>query len=521
MKLTKSDELFLTNWVNLNFKSWNESDVREDFIAPLLSILGYSKGTVNDIIREKSLRLSEPFHRIGRKNVSIDYVPSVRLKSFWIIEAKPGKSKEMNFGDLLQAHLYAIHPEVQVPFIVLCNGWEIRVYDALHVRNWDDALFICKQDDCFTTFAELKTILSAESMLGYQRKRILQVVKDTFSVEIDENQLTAFQNDVNTLIHESYPIVRENVRQLRMATWKKQVEANQKQLEELDLKLLFVRMDIPTNARLTPALEFLRRVKNGSQQERQQLVDHLLMNYRSRRHAVFSAQCCFILLSLLEDNIEVAPSPYVRSVKSAFEEVTLGNLTYFSGNPLSHALAHLDNTSLRLAKKLGLRFAMDKLAKMTEEHNQTLTVEERLTNKQTVARMMVGFIGLLGEMLWREFCSLRSATEIWDGIWSLEILEKVIETLPSKSYPDSDSDLLFFESYGRGFDMLFMGTWDIIHGHEELLMEKEVSEEIINVSKMDREEALSSIPPSTTCPVDHLLDESRIIKLMNKYVMKV
>ncbi|MDQ0415661.1 hypothetical protein J2S25_003888 [Mesobacillus stamsii] len=92
MKLNKLDELFLTNWISLNFKEWNESDIREDFIAPLLRIFGYSKGTVNDIIREKSLRLSKPFHRIGRKNVSIDYIPSVRLKSFWIIEAKPGKS---------------------------------------------------------------------------------------------------------------------------------------------------------------------------------------------------------------------------------------------------------------------------------------------------------------------------------------------------------------------------------------------------------------------------------------------
>ncbi|MGD6968548.1 hypothetical protein ACQCVP_19190 [Rossellomorea vietnamensis] len=70
---------------------------------------------------------------------------------------------------------------------------------------------------------------------------------------------------------------------------------------------------------------------------------------------------------------------------------------------------------------------------------------------------------LLGENLWREFYSLSSAEEIWDGTWSLEIIEKVIETLPSKSYPEDDSDLLLFESYGRRFDMLFIGTCDVIH----------------------------------------------------------
>jgi hypothetical protein len=38
MKLNKLDELFLTNWSNLNFEEWNESDIREDFIATLLRI---------------------------------------------------------------------------------------------------------------------------------------------------------------------------------------------------------------------------------------------------------------------------------------------------------------------------------------------------------------------------------------------------------------------------------------------------------------------------------------------------
>ena len=101
MSLTIFDEKFIEYWKSLNFDSWNESDVREDFIAPLLKILGYAKGTVNEIVREKSLNLSEKYHRIGRKQVAIDYVPTVRFKKFWIIEAKPGKPKDMDFGDYL------------------------------------------------------------------------------------------------------------------------------------------------------------------------------------------------------------------------------------------------------------------------------------------------------------------------------------------------------------------------------------------------------------------------------------
>src|SRR4051794_1182111 len=100
------DEEFIRYWRSLDFHNWNEADIREEFIAPLLKNLGYSKKTVNDVIREKSLDLSTPYHRIGRKKISIDYIPTIRLKSFWIIEAKPGNIKEMDCGDLLQAHLY-------------------------------------------------------------------------------------------------------------------------------------------------------------------------------------------------------------------------------------------------------------------------------------------------------------------------------------------------------------------------------------------------------------------------------
>ena len=102
-------------------------DIREEFVRPLLHILGYSKNTINDIETEKSLRLSESFQRIGRKVVRIDYVPTIRLKAYWIIEAKSGDPKEMEIGDMLQAYLYATHPEIQASFIVICNGWELKI----------------------------------------------------------------------------------------------------------------------------------------------------------------------------------------------------------------------------------------------------------------------------------------------------------------------------------------------------------------------------------------------------------
>jgi hypothetical protein len=139
--LSEQELTFARGWARRDFSSWNENDIREEHLAPLLLTLGYAKGTVNDILREKTLALAAPYHRVGRKKVAIDYIPTVRLQGFWILEAKPGSPREMTFGDLLQAHLYAIHPEVQARLFALSNGWSMRIYDALTVKSWDDAIF--------------------------------------------------------------------------------------------------------------------------------------------------------------------------------------------------------------------------------------------------------------------------------------------------------------------------------------------------------------------------------------------
>jgi hypothetical protein len=167
MRANLFQDQFIKYWKSLDFSTWNEADVREDFIAPLLKILGYAKNTIDNITREPSLRLQEKYHRIGRKQIEIDYIPTIRLKKFWIIEAKPGNNKEMNFGDLLQAHFYAIHPEINARFIVMANGWEVRVYDALVAGDWDDHICLCTQENCETTFSELANILGSRSMTAF------------------------------------------------------------------------------------------------------------------------------------------------------------------------------------------------------------------------------------------------------------------------------------------------------------------------------------------------------------------
>lgn len=123
--------------IPLPFESLNETDIREEVLAPLIRSLGYRSGTPNNVIREQSLRY--PMLSLGRKDAKkdpalrgkADYILEVQQRVRWVIEAK---APEVSFGvdDIEQAWTYANHPEVRAVYFALCNGRVLLVYRTVH-----------------------------------------------------------------------------------------------------------------------------------------------------------------------------------------------------------------------------------------------------------------------------------------------------------------------------------------------------------------------------------------------------
>lgn len=121
----------------LSFERLNETDIREEVIAPLLRRLGYSSGTTNDVIREQSLRY--PNLSLGRKDPKkdpelrgkADYILEVSKRLRWVVEAK-APQVEIGINEIEQAWSYANHPEVRAIYFVLCNGRTLSVYRTAH-----------------------------------------------------------------------------------------------------------------------------------------------------------------------------------------------------------------------------------------------------------------------------------------------------------------------------------------------------------------------------------------------------
>lgn len=151
------------------FEEFNETDVREEIIAPLLRRLGYSSGTNNNIIREQSLRYQKSF--LGRKNASkdpdlrgvADYILEANRLVRWVIEAK-APAVSIGPDEIEQAWSYANHPEVRAVYFVVCNGHSFQVFQTNLSPNASSILSL-GYNELHDNYAQLDNLLSPEAIL--------------------------------------------------------------------------------------------------------------------------------------------------------------------------------------------------------------------------------------------------------------------------------------------------------------------------------------------------------------------
>jgi len=114
------------------FVAMNETDVREEVIAPLIKKLGYRTGTEHNVIRELGLAYSRV--QLGREKATdppvrgkADYVLEAGGRVRWVIEAK-APSAPLDAAVEAQAWSYANHPQVRAVYFLVTNGRHFRLY---------------------------------------------------------------------------------------------------------------------------------------------------------------------------------------------------------------------------------------------------------------------------------------------------------------------------------------------------------------------------------------------------------
>lgn len=113
--------------MSLNLDTANETDIREEIATPLLAMLGYERGTNNNILREFQLSYNRNF--LGTKKPEkdpplrgkADYILAVIGAGRWALEIK-APNVEIDQDAIEQAITYARHPEVSATYAAILNG---------------------------------------------------------------------------------------------------------------------------------------------------------------------------------------------------------------------------------------------------------------------------------------------------------------------------------------------------------------------------------------------------------------
>ncbi|HEY7875828.1 MAG TPA: hypothetical protein VIG64_11985 [Actinomycetota bacterium] len=208
---TRGTDLVLDILESYRFDDRDEQTIREEWIFPLLSLLGYGATTLNEIKRNPTARLASPLRRLGSRRIEVDYVPTVLGHQLWIIEAKASIPNVDLDDHLSQAWSYATHPEIDVPLMVLADGRRIIVYDVTHV-DWDRPVLDIARFELRSRFEELLSTLGARNVTRQAERRVLRHLAQVMKAQLRAESLDRIVEEVKKSRREAASSVADNAR---------------------------------------------------------------------------------------------------------------------------------------------------------------------------------------------------------------------------------------------------------------------------------------------------------------------
>lgn len=189
----------------LNFSTFTEADVREEFLVEILKLLGYRKELDYSVSREESFKLNPLFLSVGSNRIKLDYLCSLRKQYFWIIDAKEGKCKdsqnppEIAKNDIGQAHFYSLHPEINCRYFIVSNGWYINLYDRDNLDELLTPILSIKNTELLKRFLELDSYVGSTQILPILKEKMLDQIEKIFSSEVRVERLDEFIDAVKDI----------------------------------------------------------------------------------------------------------------------------------------------------------------------------------------------------------------------------------------------------------------------------------------------------------------------------------
>lgn len=185
-------------------EAFSEADVREEIITPILRAMGYEKGSLFSINREKPLDFLD-------KQLRVDYRLTLFTEDFWLIEAKRPRKRRFKYADLWQAVQYAIHPDINAALVVLCDGYKLEVFDR--EASLKEPVLRIERRFLTRDFDKLRSLLSPWQAWFFERRRVVRLVDKVFDREFSLGRVEEFKALIDRRLVQKRTIILDNYRQ--------------------------------------------------------------------------------------------------------------------------------------------------------------------------------------------------------------------------------------------------------------------------------------------------------------------
>ena len=242
----------------LEFTGKGEAFVESKFLTPFLQCLGYETHKDYEVIRHgddgSSFKLHYPPVEAGAirvKHYSPDYIPTIRKKLFWIIEAKSPKTVSYPFDAayLVQGLQYCIHPEIQAKYLVVTNGLDSAIYDAhgsvFLEKEIYEPILAFKATELVKLWPQIYELLAVEKL----RSRIeddLKTMYEKLSLSsLDKNYPATLIRKIGSAQTEHARAIEKHVRSLTNAAYEQTSADWRTAMEQSTADQIFAQMDSP------------------------------------------------------------------------------------------------------------------------------------------------------------------------------------------------------------------------------------------------------------------------------------
>jgi hypothetical protein len=242
----------------LDFTGKGEAFLESRFLTPLLECLGYEQHRDYEVIRHgddgSAFKLHYPPVEKGAQRVkhyNPDYVPTIRKKMFWIVEAKSPKDVIYPFEAkyLVQGLQYCIHPEIQAKYLLVTNGLHSAVYDAygsvFFEKEIYEPILEFSLSDLSGRWSGIFHLLSVETLRARIESDIKLMYDKLCLSSLDKDYPRRLLQSIGSSAAQNARQIETHVRHLYLEDMNRGRDAWHAQMEQLDASGVFELMDVP------------------------------------------------------------------------------------------------------------------------------------------------------------------------------------------------------------------------------------------------------------------------------------